>query len=1079
MEQRDEAVDEALDELLERVLDGEVLDIDAFISARPRLDADQRERLRNRARVLAGDGKGSSGLRPARELPFEKLGEFRLLRRLGEGGMGVVFLAEQSSLGRLLALKVMRPELSGSASAEKRFEREAHAIAQLRHPSIAAVYAAGEEAGVRWLAMELIPGLGLDQVLRDSGPVAPARAVRWASSLARALACAHEAGVIHRDVKPSNVRIAPDDRALLVDFGLARLADASTLSVTGSFHGTPCYASPEQIESSVREVDARTDVYSLGATLYECITGRAPFQGETSAQLFHEILTREPVPPRRLDPSISRDLETVVLHAMEKDPDRRYASAAAFADDLDALLEMRPIRARPSGPLTRSLKWSRRNRGTAAALGALALSALFAAGILLRARVRDARELARASAAAEEARSAGDFDGALRALDRALFLRPDDAHLVQRRSQVALESARARARASIGQARGRLEAYRTDSARALALAVEATPLRQAITMRHMQPDELARLSAAEGELAELRRGLEAHFAGALEALNLARGLDAQNAEVDAVLAELYLEKWREALAGKDEAAARFYRARVEQADVARRHAGELDATSPVSLRIQPEDGEIYLFRYAVQSLVAPGGDRRLVPVPVGDPSPPRPPGTWALRVVRGAGELQPDDVILSVAGRPIEGTVLVAEGLGDVQPLDQAVSVDGAPLRNAYDVRWVANSGPKQPPRTFVFRRGELQYDLRAARLAELAPLVLEPAALLARIGAPVEVWQRGELRALDAPAGLEVRTTAAPLFLSPACRVDPAASVDLEPGSYLVLARREGFESQRVPFVVVRGEPANVRIDLDPAGTAPAGMVYVPPSAFRLGGDSEAFASFPGRTADVAGFWIREREVSSGEYVEFLNDPATLAEIAGSRSPTRFPREASNANTGGYWSRSPDGRFTSQEPDLPAHGISWHDARAYARWLSERARAQGLAIEYALPTEIEWEKAARGADARAYPFGEHFEPRWAKCFFARPQLIQEAVLSFPVDESPYGVYDLAGSQWEWCEDEWEGGRAVRGGAWNFVVPPFLRAASRASQLPETADGLFGIRLVVRRPPKPAETSSGAVGGER
>ena len=1079
MEQRDEAVDEALDELLKRVLGGEALDVERFIADRSGLDADQRERLRNRARVLTGDGKGSSGLRPAPELPFDKLGEFRLLRRLGEGGMGVVFLAEQSSLGRLLALKVMRPELSGSASAEKRFEREAHAIAQLRHPSIAAVHAAGEEAGVRWLAMELVPGLGLDQVLRDAGPVLPARAVRWASSLARALACAHEAGVIHRDVKPSNVRITKDDRAVLVDFGLARLAGASTLSVTGSFHGTPCYASPEQIESLAREVDARTDVYSLGATLYECITGRAPFEGDTSAQLFHEILTREPVPPRRLNPSIPRDLETAVLHAMEKDADRRYASATAFAEDLEALLEMRPIRARPSGPLTRSLKWSRRNRGSAAALGALALSALLAGGTFLRARVRDARELARASSAAEEARSAGDFEGALRALDRALFLRPDDARLVQRRSQVALESAQSRARSAVEKARERLDAYRTDSARALALAAETIPLRQAITMRHMQPDELARLSSAEQELAELRRGLEAHFAGAIEALNLARGLDSRNAEVDGVLAELLLEKWREAIAAKDEAASRFYRERVERADLARRHAAELDATSPVTFQVQPDDAEIYLFRYVEQSLVTPGGDRRLVPVPVGDSFPPRPPGTRALRVVRGAGELQCDDLILSVAGRPIEGTVLVAEGLGEVQPLDQVVSVGEAPLRDAYDVRWVGNSGPKESLRTFVFRRGDLQYELRAARLSQLAPVVLEPAALLARIGAPVEVWQRGELRTLDAPAGPEVRTTAAPLFLSPTCRVAPGAGIDLAPGSYLALARRDGFESQRVPFVVERGEPARLEIVLDRSGTTPVGLVYVPPCRSRLGGDSQAFASFEARIVETPGFWIQEREVTSREYLEFLNDPATLAEISSSPVPALFPRNGATASTGGIWERGSDGAYRSADLDLPAHGISWHDARAYARWLSQRARERGLALEYALPSEIEWEKAARGADGRAYPFGEHFEPRWAKCFFARAQLIQERVLSFPVDESPYGVYDLAGSQWEWCEDEWEGGRALRGGAWNFVFPPFLRAASRASQEPEAADGVYGIRLVVRRASARPEAHPGPPEGER
>jgi serine/threonine-protein kinase len=265
------------------------------------------------------------------------------------------------------------------------------------------------------------------------------------------------------------------------------------------------------------------------------------------------------------------------------------------------------------------------------------------------------------------------------------------------------------------------------------------------------------------------------------------------------------------------------------------------------------------------------------------------------------------------------------------------------------------------------------------------------------------------------------------------------------------------------VPFVVERGEPASVTIALERLDTTPAGLVYVPPGAFRVGGDPEAFASFPEGTIETAGFWIQEREVSGREYLEFLNDPSTLAEIASSPAPVRFPRSGSTAGSDGLWERGPEGRYRTGDLDLPVYGVSWDDARAYARWLTVRARERGLALEYDVPTEVEWEKAARGADGRAYPFGEHFEPRWAKCHFARPQLIHEAGLSFPVDESPYGVYDLAGSMWEWCEDEWEGGRALRGGAWNFVFPPFLRAASRASQPPETADVIFGIRLVARR----------------
>ncbi len=331
------------------------------------------------------DSAGNSGLEAEPGLPFERLGEFRLIRRLGKGGMGVVYLAVQERLGRQVALKVLRTDQAASFEAEKRFWREIEAVSKLRHPNIVTLFGSGEEKGVRYFAMELVPGQDLNEVLAEAASrgerIAPSRSLAWIREIARALAAAHQAGIIHRDVKPTNIRIDPEDRVKLMDFGVARNMKLSKMTLTGEFRGTPHYAAPEQVDAKARTIDARTDVYALGVTLYEAVTGRVPFEGETYEQVFRQILERDPAPPRRLNRAISRDLETVILTALEKDPGRRYPTMADFADDIDRLLQGEMIHARPIGAAGRLWKRVRRNPALSAALtvtllavGALILS---------------------------------------------------------------------------------------------------------------------------------------------------------------------------------------------------------------------------------------------------------------------------------------------------------------------------------------------------------------------------------------------------------------------------------------------------------------------------------------------------------------------------------------------------------------------------------------------------------------------------------------------------------------------------------------------------------------------------------
>ncbi len=398
----------AVDDLVDRLLRGERMDVEAFLAAHPELGPDDLARARKLARVLGGPAAPPPA---AGGLPFERLGAYRLLERLGAGGMGIVFLAEDERLGRRVALKIVRPELAGSAETVARFEREARAVARLQHEHIVTVFEAGRIDGVSFLAMELVAGRSLDELFAEARVerrlVPRAELLRQARDVARALAAAHALGIVHRDVKPSNVRVTPEKKALLVDFGLALDAGSAALSRSDQVHGTIFYVSPEQIAGRKGALDGRTDVWSLGVTLYEGLTGCRPFEGAGSEEVLYRIVTHEPVAPRALAPGLPRDVETVVLKALEKERERRYAGAAQLADDLDALLEGRPIRARPSGAITRAWKWSRRKpaHATSAALALVLLVGGPLALAVLQARHAHALEVERDQARAERRRA--------------------------------------------------------------------------------------------------------------------------------------------------------------------------------------------------------------------------------------------------------------------------------------------------------------------------------------------------------------------------------------------------------------------------------------------------------------------------------------------------------------------------------------------------------------------------------------------------------------------------------------------------------------------------------------------------
>jgi WD40 repeat protein len=297
---------------------------------------------------------------------------YEVVDRLGAGGMGVVYRARQLALNRVVALKVIRAGVHASAEERKRFAAEAEAIARLQHPNIVQVHEVGDCADLPFFSLEFVEGGSLAQRL-DGTPQAPRQAAALVRALAGAMQAAHDKGVVHRDLKPANVLLTADGTPKVSDFGLARLLDSDGgQTQTGARFGTPSYMAPEQAVGQAREAGPAADVYALGAILYELLTGRPPFRAATAMDTMHQVVTADPVPPSRLTAKVPRDLETICLKCLHKQPARRYASAADLADDLGRFLGGEPIRARRTGATERALKWARRRPAVALLLGVLA-----------------------------------------------------------------------------------------------------------------------------------------------------------------------------------------------------------------------------------------------------------------------------------------------------------------------------------------------------------------------------------------------------------------------------------------------------------------------------------------------------------------------------------------------------------------------------------------------------------------------------------------------------------------------------------------------------------------------------------
>ena len=935
--------------------------------------------------------------------PPDSVGRFRVVGLLGQGGMGIVFRAYDPQLDREVALKVQPAGLSASPRSADRFRREARVLAQIRHPHIVAIHDVGAtEEGVPYFAMDLVEGRTLAAVLEDAGTKGidalrsehllpgPAgnqarpgsyldAAVRFVAKVADALQHAHQAGITHRDVKPSNLLVDPAGEPHLVDFGIARDGDnpAATSPETFAGAGTPAYMAPEQINED-GAVGPWTDVYALGVVLYELITLQRPFVGATSQQVLRRILEVEPASPRRLHRRVSRDLETICLTALQKDPRRRYASARAFADDLASLQARRPIRARPPGRGARLVRFVRRNPWPMALAGVALVAAT--AGVLgqgLRARLDRAQAQAHVDLAQQL--MIGEVVGPGSPFEAAI------AHLQLANELVPTEGLGRELMEDIARAR---TARQVDD-------LAAAELQRCRDLRQTGGDS---------------RAIDERTRSVLRSLNELALLAADSEILDRRFPEVFAERGLLARSNVPD---------LDAAEQAFDASARAEGKGTLALLGAPAGARVHLFRYEERD---DRGRVRLVPLPY--------PG-------RASAASPPPGQRAFVVERVTPGA---AAALAGIEVGDLLVEGEGLSLREeAFD----------QP-----LPRGGLE--LRVLTDGGLRNVTLRGA------GKP----------------GLATIATAYPLACGPDNAVGtlPYCRIAVEPGSYLLLVRSAQHEDLRLPAYLEAPTRVSLRADLHPEETSPRGFVHVAAGEFIAGGGG---TSRPAQRRWLDGYWIGRDEVSSQDYLAFLRDPRTRSDIERARKNGRWVRIPRARGWGDselrvidrlLWRLREDGSYeTDRDLRLPISGISCQDGEAYCRWLTARADERNEPWLFRLPTEDEWEKAARGVDGREFPWGSRFDP--SLCWITSPLRANGSTGSAPIvsrpldDESPFGVRDAAGGVLEWCAGKYLGTpmRPWRSGAWGNTDPAFSRCAASNGGLAWRVDEKDGLRIVAVR----------------
>jgi formylglycine-generating enzyme required for sulfatase activity len=533
---------------------------------------------------------------------------YELRERLGEGAAAVVWRATDKELGREVAIKILKDSLGANADVRERFRHEAQVAAKLSHPGLVTLYDAGEVDGRLYIVMELVIGRPLSALFAERRLEPPAL-VALLEKAALGIGAAHALGIVHRDLKPDNVLVTAAGEPKVGDFGLAHVVGAKLgMTRAGAVMGTPLYMAPEQVAAKAEAISPRTDVYALGAMLYEILTGRPPFTGQSLTAIYLKITGEEPARPRTLNRGAERDLETVALKCLEKDPARRYADATELAEELRRWREGEPIRARPPGPVSRALRWAARHVALTALAGGLLVAAIAFGAMRLREASSRRQEIARLLDRAEKAE---DPAVAASLYEQIRGLAPGDPVVDRKAAEAHAAAERAAKRLEAERHLERGLASRTEHRRLTALLAELAAKRDALAETiepHAAPAKKQPLWDVDLEMQKTRKLLATAYTETVSALTTALGVDPQNRPVQSALAEVYFEDLlRAELEGDLERMASLEK-QVLALD-AERYGETLAPLRPVALDSNPTGAEVYVFRYEE------GPDRRLAARP--------------------------------------------------------------------------------------------------------------------------------------------------------------------------------------------------------------------------------------------------------------------------------------------------------------------------------------------------------------------------------------------------------------------------------------------------------------------------------
>ncbi|HWB18924.1 MAG TPA: SUMF1/EgtB/PvdO family nonheme iron enzyme, partial [Phycisphaerales bacterium] len=765
---------------------------------------------------------------------------------------------------------------------------------------------------------------------------------------------------------------------------------------------------------------------ALGAALFETLTGELPHPID-HLPLTHALRRITDTPPRELAalrPDLRGDLDVILATALQSDRDRRYQSAQALAEDLEAFLAFRPIRARPPSRLRLARMWTARHPALATALGLVLITALafltFIAVQRHSARLKHERDIS----------------------------------------------------AALAQATQLVQSY-TDQVSQTRLRQNELADVENWLYRYNAPDRALELERREQQLLRAQSQHEAAFHQALDFLASAERLGVDEPSAKLLYAKLYLARLREAEASGDRFARNLYQNLVHENDPGNLLAGELIDQFPITIHTDPPNTQVHLFRLVEQSELLPDGEPRLIPIPFNDPNPAKTADltrNFALTILDGKHLVDPNAIVLAVNSFPIRNSLLVTSAPGPIRPLDRLVSIDNQPIRELYDLSHLSSATSQPTTHTYKFAHPGIPdpITLTGPSLESLNITIADPASAIQGLGGVITIYHDGQTSDLVIPPTLRFCITSKPLLLSNASLLGtaPIENHPLDRGTYIALLLADNYEPLRIPIITresdARSNAAAPPWNLLPLGSTPENFVRLPDSLSMM----------------MRPLWIMRREVTVAEYLEFLNDPETLAAIKNASTPMLVPRTTGIPEFG----RNPDGTYNPGEelqPNWPVPCVNWHDAKAYADWMTRRARAAGRDVHFDLPSHQEWLSAWGSSSDNQFPWGDHFRPWWASSNFARATPQIEPVMSFPIDESNLGVFDLAGSLSEWLDAWWMQSRDLRefaGGSWGnggFNYREMFMLYGQNGITSKATSGTLGFRLVMRLgpPSPPADTN--------